>query len=221
MREPNLCFPSQNRAVVCISSALYDRRALDCTATLPLVNSLTHLVYLTSTTPRIREILCLDGGLERLIRILQQTSSKADRLTLWKWTLAFQNIVNIGVRGTEQIRTKVVDAGVIPFVLTILGNYEKSYELVNGKKELRRGKNKSMKSISLLITDFFRHYCSEYNYFFRFIKRIIRFVIGPKCSVSPVLCVCVCVFLKEKKFSYFFSHHFRSDIFNIIYEPFK
>lgn len=137
MREPNLSFPSQNRAVVCITSALYDRRALDCTATLPLVNSLTHLVYLTSTTPRIREILCLDGGLERLVRILQQTPNKVDRLTLWKWTLAFQNIVNIGVRGTEQIRTKVVDAGVIPFVLTILGNHAKSYEL---QKDSKKGK---------------------------------------------------------------------------------
>ncbi|KAF1807275.1 hypothetical protein V8B55DRAFT_1464215 [Mucor lusitanicus] len=138
MREPNLCFPSQSRAAVCITSALYDRRALDCTATLPLVNSLTHLAYLTSTSPRIREILCLDGGLEKLVRILSQTSSRSDRLTLWKWTLAFQSIVNVGVRGTEQIRTKVVDTGVIPFVLTILGNFTKSYEIINGKKEMKR-----------------------------------------------------------------------------------
>ncbi|KAI8637301.1 hypothetical protein BD408DRAFT_375372 [Parasitella parasitica] len=138
MREPNLCFPSQSRAAVCITSALYDRRALDCTATLPLVNSLTHLAYLTSTSPRIREILCLDGGLEKLVRILSQSSNRSDRLTLWKWTLAFQSIVNVGVRGTEQIRTKVVDTGVIPFVLTILGNFTKSYEIINGKKEMKR-----------------------------------------------------------------------------------
>lgn len=122
MREPNFSFPSQNRATICITSALYDRRALDCTATLPLVNSLTHLAYLTSTSPRIREILCLDGGLERLVRILLSASNRVDRLTSWKWTLAFQSIVNIGVRGTEQIRTKVVDAGVIPFILNILNN---------------------------------------------------------------------------------------------------
>ncbi|KAI8875755.1 hypothetical protein K501DRAFT_338517 [Backusella circina FSU 941] len=135
MREPNLCFPSQNRAAVCITSALYDRRALDCTATLPLVNSLTHLAYLTSTSPRIREILCLDGGLERLVRILNHTSARADRFTLWKWTLAFQCIVNVGVRGTEQIRTKVVEAGVIPFVLTILGNFTKTLEFARERKE--------------------------------------------------------------------------------------
>ncbi|KAI8377302.1 hypothetical protein BD560DRAFT_390711 [Blakeslea trispora] len=138
MREPNLCFPAQNRAAVSINSSLYDRRALDCTATLPLVNSLTHLAYLTSTSPRIREILCLDGGLERLVRILLQTSNKTNRLTLWKYTLAFQTIVNVGVRGTEQIRTKVVNAGVIPLVLTILGNFAKSYELVHGKKEHKK-----------------------------------------------------------------------------------
>ncbi|PHZ16728.1 uncharacterized protein RHIMIDRAFT_234322 [Rhizopus microsporus ATCC 52813] len=128
MREPNFSFPSQSRAAVCITSALYDRRALDCTATLPLVNSLTHLAYLTSTSPRIREILCLDGGLERLVRILFNTSNRADRLTSWKWTLAFQTVVNVGVRGTEQIRTKVVDAGMIPFILTILSNTNKGLE---------------------------------------------------------------------------------------------
>lgn len=151
MREPNLCFPSQSRAAVCITSALYDRRALDCTATLPLVNSLTHLAYLTSTSPRIREILCLDGGLEKLVRILSQTSSRSDRLTLWKWTLAFQSIVNVGVRGTEQIRTKVVDTGVIPFVLTILGNFTKSYEIINGKKEMKRGKNHNAQQVSFCL----------------------------------------------------------------------
>ena len=135
MREPNFSFPSQSRAAVCITSALYDRRALDCTATLPLVNSLTHLAYLTSTSPRIREILCPDGGLERLVRILFNTSNRADRLTSWKWTLAFQTVVNVGVRGTEQIRTKVVDAGVIPFILNILSNTNKGLEQRIGKHE--------------------------------------------------------------------------------------
>lgn len=133
MKEPNFSFPSQNRAAVCITSALYDRRALDCTATLPLVNSLTHLAYLTSTSPRIREILCLDGGLERLVRILYTTSNKMDRLTFWKWSLAFQSVVNVGVRGTEQIRTKVVDVGVVPFILTILdSNINKSSDRKEG-----------------------------------------------------------------------------------------
>ena len=41
--------------------------ALDTNSPLPLLNSLTHLTYLTSTSPRIREILTCDGGLERLL----------------------------------------------------------------------------------------------------------------------------------------------------------
>ena len=47
------------------------RAALDTNSSLPLFNSLTHLVYLTSTSPRIREIMTMDGGLERLVRILR------------------------------------------------------------------------------------------------------------------------------------------------------
>lgn len=39
--------------------------------TLPLLTSLQHLAYLTSTSPRIREILTVDGGLERLISIVE------------------------------------------------------------------------------------------------------------------------------------------------------
>ncbi|CAI2161378.1 19919_t:CDS:2 [Funneliformis geosporum] len=109
MRESNFSFPSQNRASVCITSALYDRRALDCTAILPLINSLTHLTYLTSTSPRIREILTMDGGLERLVRILKTTKVN-DKRSGWKWSMAFQCVANVGVRGSETIRTRVVDA---------------------------------------------------------------------------------------------------------------
>ena len=43
--------------------------ALDTNSPLPLFNSLTHLTYLTSTSPRIREIMVIDGGLERLVRM--------------------------------------------------------------------------------------------------------------------------------------------------------
>jgi hypothetical protein len=38
--------------------------ALDTTSPLPLFNSLMHLTYLTSTSPRIREIMTMDGGLK-------------------------------------------------------------------------------------------------------------------------------------------------------------
>lgn len=130
MREPNLCFPSHNKAAICITSALYDRRALDCTASLPLINSLTHLAFLTSTSSRIREILVQDGGLERLVRILSPEYLAPERRSLWKWSLAFQCVVNVGVRGTEQFRTKVVEVGMIPVVLRVLENFLRALELV-------------------------------------------------------------------------------------------
>ena len=43
MREVNFSIPNVNKASVGITTALYDRRALDCTSTLPLINSLNHL----------------------------------------------------------------------------------------------------------------------------------------------------------------------------------
>lgn len=42
---------------------------------------------------------------------------------MWKWNLAFQCIVNIGVRGSEGVRTRVVEADMVPVIATILDNY--------------------------------------------------------------------------------------------------
>ncbi|KAI0737115.1 hypothetical protein C8Q80DRAFT_1214800 [Daedaleopsis nitida] len=151
MRESNFAFPAQNRACVCISSQLYDRRALDTNSSLPLFNSLTHLVYLTSTSPRIREIMTMDGGLERLVRILHDfclsppppenpaifyglsppgshppkavptlLPKSYDKHAAYRFSLAFQCIVNIGVRGSEPIRSRVVQAGTLDVVGCIL-----------------------------------------------------------------------------------------------------
>ncbi|KAH9481932.1 MYND-type zinc finger protein samB [Psilocybe cubensis] len=151
MRESNFAFPAQNKACVCITSQLYDRRALDTTSPLPLFNSLTHLTYLTSTSPRIREIMTMDGGLERLVRILHEfcicppppenpailyglTPPNArlaklspalnphsfDKHAAYRFSLAFQCIVNIGVRGSEPIRSRVVQAGTLEVVGCIL-----------------------------------------------------------------------------------------------------
>ncbi|EJD06317.1 uncharacterized protein FOMMEDRAFT_138352 [Fomitiporia mediterranea MF3/22] len=151
MRESNFAFPAQNRACVCISSQLYDRRALDTNSPLPLLNSLTHLTYLTSTSPRIREILTCDGGLERLVRLLRDfclsppppenpsaifglsppglprpaqvpalNPKSFDRHASYRFSLAFQCVVNIGVRGSEPIRSRVVQAGTLEVVGCIL-----------------------------------------------------------------------------------------------------
>ncbi|KDQ15921.1 hypothetical protein BOTBODRAFT_173584 [Botryobasidium botryosum FD-172 SS1] len=153
MRESNYAFASQGRACICISSQLYDRRALDTTSALPLQNSLTHLTYLTNTSPRIREILTVDGGLERLVRILRDFCTSPpppvsptrfygllppgssitkppkpapgapvsfDRGAADRFSLAFRCVVNIGVRGSEPIRSRVVQAGMLDVVGAVL-----------------------------------------------------------------------------------------------------
>lgn len=124
MREVNFSIPTANKASVGITTALYDRRALDCTSTLPLINSLNHLAYLTTSSARIRDILTVDGGIERLIGILKDGRS-SDMMDMWKWNLAFQCIFNIGVRGSENVRTRVVEADMVPVIASILDNYVK------------------------------------------------------------------------------------------------
>ncbi|KAG0904752.1 hypothetical protein G6F33_012689 [Rhizopus arrhizus] len=150
MREPNFSSTAQNRAAVVISSTLYDRRALDCTATLPLVNSLTHLAYMTSTSPRIREILATDGGLERLVKILA-TCQYTDKHSLWKWSLAFQCVVNVGVRGTEAIRTRVVEAGAVHIVLAILENFIGALDQAKLDKDQEKKNNSSILTTALTL----------------------------------------------------------------------
>ncbi|KAI2473721.1 hypothetical protein F4781DRAFT_760 [Annulohypoxylon bovei var. microspora] len=134
MREVNFSIPNVNKASVGITTALYDRRALDCTSTLPLINSLNHLAYLTTSSARIRDILTVDGGIERLVCILKQGRSK-DMMDTWKWNLAFQCVVNIGVRGTENVRTRVVEADMVPVIATILDNYIKVIDKCREKAE--------------------------------------------------------------------------------------
>ncbi|KAI9798255.1 MAG: hypothetical protein M1825_005388 [Sarcosagium campestre] len=131
MREVNFSIPNANKASVGITTALYDRRALDCTSTLPLINSLNHLAYLTTSSARIRDILTVDGGVERLVCILKAGRSR-DGMDMWKWNLAFQCVVNIGVRGSENVRTRVVEADMVPVIATILDNYIK---LVDKRRE--------------------------------------------------------------------------------------
>ncbi|KAF3760161.1 hypothetical protein M406DRAFT_296802 [Cryphonectria parasitica EP155] len=137
MREVNFSIPNVNKASVAITTALYDRRALDCTSTLPLINSLNHLAYLTTSSARIRDILTVDGGIERLVCILKQGRSK-DMMDMWKWNLAFQCVVNIGVRGTEGVRTRVVEADMVPVIATILDNYIKVTDKLREKEEKKK-----------------------------------------------------------------------------------
>ncbi|KAL1966787.1 hypothetical protein VTN77DRAFT_3752 [Rasamsonia byssochlamydoides] len=134
MREVNFSIPNVNKASVNITTTLYDRRALDCTSTLPLINSLNHLAYLTTSSARIRDILTVDGGIERLVCILKEGRSK-DLMEMWKWSLAFQCVVNIGVRGSENVRTRVVEADMVPVIATILDNYIKVVDKIRARAD--------------------------------------------------------------------------------------
>lgn len=140
MRDSNYRSITNNRAAVTITTSLYDRRALDVTADKPLVNSLNHLTYLVSSSAKVRETLSNDGGIERLVEILHECNnttfnahdnifnSERKLLTAWKWTLAFQCLVLIGTGGTEKIRLKVVAAGMLPIIATVLDNYMSLHE---------------------------------------------------------------------------------------------
>ncbi|EJT49450.1 regulation of budding-related protein [Trichosporon asahii var. asahii CBS 2479] len=146
MRESNYTFPPSNRAVISINQMLYDRRALDTNSTLALLNNLCQLTYLSSTSPRIREVLTMDGGLERLLDILRDSclpreptmpdlwglngpctarTINVDHAISLRHSLAFQCVVNIGVRGNEAIRSRVVQAGALDIVAQILESWLK------------------------------------------------------------------------------------------------
>ncbi|EAW13087.1 MYND-type zinc finger protein MUB1 [Aspergillus clavatus NRRL 1] len=142
MREVNFSIPNVNKASVNITTTLYDRRALDCTSTLPLINSLNHLAYLTTSSARIRDILTVDGGIERLVCILKEGRS-GDLMEMWKWSLAFQCVVNIGVRGSESVRTRVVEADMVPVIATILDNYIKVVDKARARADSESHKQSS------------------------------------------------------------------------------
>jgi hypothetical protein len=147
MREVNFSIPNVNKASVHITTTLYDRRALDCTSTLPLINSLNHLAYLTTSSARIRDILTVDGGVERLVCILKEGRSK-DVMDMWKWNLAFQCVVNIGVRGSENVRTRVVEADMVPVIATILGNYIQIVERQKAKADAEQAQRNAARFVS-------------------------------------------------------------------------
>lgn len=62
-------------------------------------------------------------------------------MDMWKWNLAFQCVVNIGVRGSENVRTRVVEADMVPVIATILDNYIKVVDKCREKAD--EAKNKS------------------------------------------------------------------------------
>ncbi|KAG5356913.1 MYND-type zinc finger protein [Yarrowia sp. E02] len=161
MRESNFRSVPSNRASVTITTTLYDRRALDCTSDKPLINSLNHLTYLTSSSARVRETLCTDGGLERLVAIMKtcQESKHDDKhsdknlLVAWKWALAFQCLVFVGTRGTEAIRKRIVEAGLLPVLASVLDNYLLMMEDAKAEQELLRRRAEAEQEMQRRQTD--------------------------------------------------------------------
>ncbi|KOG97439.1 MYND-type zinc finger protein MUB1 [Saccharomyces eubayanus] len=158
MRDSNHRSLTLNKPIVTITSTVYDRRALDINSSIPLINSLNYLTYLTSNSSKVRETVANDGALERLVSILRNChlslfelldldledfsehdniknlwKEKKLALCAWKWTLTFQCLVLTGTRGTEQIRKKVVMSGVLSVLVTVLDNYllyHKNYDFI-------------------------------------------------------------------------------------------
>lgn len=58
-------------------------------------------------------------------------------MDIFKWNLAFQCVVNIGVRGSENVRTRVVEADMVPVIATILDNYIKVVDRCREKAEAK------------------------------------------------------------------------------------
>ncbi|KAH9812534.1 hypothetical protein DFH28DRAFT_899153 [Melampsora americana] len=63
--------------------------------------------------------------------------SKEQKQLLWTWSLSFQCVVNVGVRGSETVRTRVVEAGVVPVIISVLGGYLHEMERIRQQSEAR------------------------------------------------------------------------------------
>ena len=80
-------------------------------------------MVLTSTSSRVRETLCQDGGLERLVEIVKESQNPEDPLSPYKWHLGLQCLLNVSARGSSEVRSRIIEADVVPVVATILDNY--------------------------------------------------------------------------------------------------
>ncbi|CAO1626581.1 unnamed protein product [Sympodiomycopsis kandeliae] len=161
VRQVNFSNDFHNRASLTISAAMYERKALDCSSILPLIISLNNLAYLVANNRKIRDMVCVDGGLERLLRILKdvprnpstmpgynRTRPHDSVLPMWKWTTAFQCMVHLCIRGGITVRERAVEAGIVPILVKVLESYLCfSDALRNEKKKLveerRRNENRA------------------------------------------------------------------------------
>ena len=130
MRESNFSDATHNIAALVLAERFYERRALDTTSPQPLLLSLNRLHNLIAHVPRIKDVLAVDGGLERLVAILKEARpdpTSHRRSTIIR-SLAFQCILAIGIRGTEALRTRVVEADMTAVIASTLQNFMIAFE---------------------------------------------------------------------------------------------
>ncbi|KAK9462681.1 uncharacterized protein V1516DRAFT_662716 [Lipomyces oligophaga] len=130
MRDVNFFSVLNNKAAATMTPTMYDRRALDCPLDRPLINSLSSLCMLVSSSQVIRESLATDGGIDRLVAILRSCKGMhaIDQLVSWKWSLSLQCLSAVSVRGSETVRRRVVEAEIVPVLATVLDNFLEAIE---------------------------------------------------------------------------------------------
>lgn len=74
-------------------------------------------------------------------------------MEMWKWSLAFQCVVNIGVRGSEAVRTRVVEADVVPVIATILDNYIRVVDKIRARADADRSSSSRTIASSSYVRD--------------------------------------------------------------------
>ncbi|KAL7753940.1 hypothetical protein RI367_000872 [Sorochytrium milnesiophthora] len=126
MREPNVANLLLNRAAITITHTQYDRRALDVSDPLALINSLIHLAHLSASVPRVRNQLAHDGGIFRLVTITQRTRP-TDTQSALLWITAYQVLANVIVKGSNRARVEAVKRGIIAVCVNVLSTFLKSW----------------------------------------------------------------------------------------------
>ncbi|KAI8904445.1 hypothetical protein EDD86DRAFT_213491, partial [Gorgonomyces haynaldii] len=118
MLENNLTALSQQQPCL-IMGPQYDKRALLTTDPLALVNSLINLSYMTSVS-KISALMLKDGGLELLVKILKRQSQGSDQLSVLGYSAALASVSRLAIRGTQPVRSRLVQVGVIEAILPLL-----------------------------------------------------------------------------------------------------
>jgi hypothetical protein len=140
MRQPNrFSFGGVPRPVDVLSPGTYNRAALDVRSPIPLTITLTNLRSLVFNIPQTRQLMTCDGALEALVDILSMEQDPDDSDTFQIRKLALQCLSQFGIRGSELIRVRTVEAQSVAVLVTILESFFRAME-----SEIRDGVEKML-----------------------------------------------------------------------------